>query len=745
MKRCIKGRTSETKTENLFRGFYGVKTFIEKSAIPRECGFKSKNDGKHIGYPDFYRAEEDVSFIVEAKPNDHVAACNEVQFYLAHNELQCDLIGLAVSGQDVKHVEMTVFVRIDGSAPEQLLNTSAFVSLKDLVRAYRNKKYGDSVTDEGLMVVLRDLNKEFHNEMHIKDTERSLFFAGIMIALKDKNFYNTYQHIGRAEGLSKTGSQKLIEAHNLNKAMIDAIESQIAQGVNNKSKEYNWRDRFSFIKNIDYPLVAYKALIKKVQERVFNPFKLEEKQDILARAYRIFLSRAGNVENRNIILTPDHIKQLMIALARIHVDDVVLDTCTGSGGFLMEAMDELIGQANHDTKKIAKIKSKQLIGVELDPTLFALACSNMFLHGDGRTNLIFRNSLLTPEDKDDKAFLRYIKSFKPNKVIINPPYENNGSILFTKQALEYMEPGGKLIIIMPTPTLNKNVGTGLTKEVLRMARLDFVIKMPNNLFSEQKRSVNTSIFGFTKGRHLSQDEVVFYNMDDDGFVSVQHKGRVDKHDRWEGIFENVVMRLVFNKKVDAEYESRVLFDGGKIYPYGVRKNATGKANLMKVSDLFDFEKGALASEDAVDGAYAFVTASKEYKTHETYDHDGESIVYAVSAGGSLGRAHYVSGKYIASNLCLILTPKDPKRFPINLQFYAHYFNAIRRKLVNDLADGTSKPTIRKDDLAEYMIEYIPKKKQDAYVAKFCPIIADLTEKLHIAEEDCVNGMRRLMQ
>lgn len=29
----------------------------------------------------------------------------------------------------------------------------------------------------------------------------------------------------------------------------------------------------------------------------------------------------------------------MVELARLNVKDVVLDTCTGSGGFLMEAME----------------------------------------------------------------------------------------------------------------------------------------------------------------------------------------------------------------------------------------------------------------------------------------------------------------------------------------------------------------------------------------------------------------------
>lgn len=34
-----------------------------------------------------------------------------------------------------------------------------------------------------------------------------------------------------------------------------------------------------------------------------------------------------------------------------------------------------------------------------------------------------------------------------------------------------------------------------------MAKLDFVIKMPFNLFSEQGRFVNTLIFGFTKAKN----------------------------------------------------------------------------------------------------------------------------------------------------------------------------------------------------------------------------------------------------
>lgn len=72
--------------------------------------------------------------------------------------------------------------------------------------------------------------------------------------------------------------------------------------------------------------------------------------------------------------------------------------------------------------------------------------------------------------------------------------------------MNYLEPGGKLVIIMPTPTLTHNQG-GLTEKVLSMAKLEYVIKMPNKLFSEQKRTVNTSIFQSTRTRcHLSCKE-----------------------------------------------------------------------------------------------------------------------------------------------------------------------------------------------------------------------------------------------
>ncbi|MCD8213499.1 MAG: N-6 DNA methylase [Campylobacter sp.] len=550
---------------------------------------------------------------------------------------------------------------------------------------------------------LLKINKKLHNGNKVRDTDRSLFFSGIMIALTNTNFRKTYKDI---QAPTK-GRTPRTQSHYLNEAILSSIEMQLKNKINNNlSKEIEWKDSFSFIKTIDFSLDEYKELILLIENEIFIPFKNDEKQDILGKAYKIFLHRSGKIDNKNIILTPDHIKSFMIELARLSIDDVVIDTCTGTGGFLMEAMEILVDLVKNDTKKIKQIKEKQLIGFEVDRVLFALACSNMFLHGDGKSNLFFRSSLIDDSNQHlvqvrDNQLLRKIRSLKPTKCIINPPYENNNPIKFTKQALEYLEPNGKLIIIMPRTTLQNNIQA--TQEILENAKLDFIIKMPENLFREQSRTVNTAIFGFTKTRHQNNDKTIFYTLKDDGLVSIQHKGRVDKFNKWSGI-KNDILNVILS--MPKKYQKRILDDDRNIDLVGFKES---KDKTIMLGDIFDFKKGSLASENNTKGKYTFITASEEYKTHNVSTHNCEALIYAVSASGSLGRCHYFNGEFIASNLCVILTPKE--NVEVEMKFYAKYLNSLREQIVDELADGTSKLTIDIEALKRYKIKSISIEKQ----------------------------------
>ena len=254
---------------------------------------------------------------------------------------------------------------------------------------------------------------------------------------------------------------------------------------------------------------------------------------------------------------------------------------------------------------------------------------------------------------------------------------------------------------MPRTTLKNNIEA--TKKILEIAKLDFIIKMPENLFREQDRTVNTAIFGFTKTRHQNNDRTIFYTLKDDGLVSIQHKGRVDKFGRWQNI-KNEMLEVI--SSTPQTHQKRILDDDRNLDLIGINELEEGYVSL---GDLFDFKKGTLASENNIDGEFTFITASEEHKTHKEYSDDCEALIYAVSASGSLGRCHYFKGKFIASNLCVVLTRK--KGVKAELKFYAKYLNAIRPQIVEALADGTSKLTIDVDELKKYKIKEVDIKQQ----------------------------------
>lgn len=748
-------KISETIAENIFRDFYGNDIFIEKTAIPNEYGFKSKNKTGKKGYPDFLYDTNEYIIVVEAKANDQKTAEDELQFYMNNNEINKDIIGIAISGQSKKDYYATYFIKdVKNDILDRLNVDRNLLTLDNINKIYKRYRYKSLTTTQHLNKILSNINEEFQNA-GIRDTERSLFFSGIMIALKDNTFRNIYKSINKPEQKEQRYNiTKLSEAHYLNENIIEAINRQLNSKINNMSKEYNWKDKFSFIKNIDYSLIKYINLINNIEDNIFIPFENEEKQDVLGKAYKIFLSRAGKVDNKNIIITPDHIKSLMIKLANLNIDDVILDTCTGTGGFLMESMETLIKLAKGNNDKINKIKENNLIGFENDPVLFALACSNMFLHGDGRTNLIFRSSILDYNkeyliDSNYEELFNYVKSKKPTKIIINPPYESNKPIKFVLNAIDYLEQNGKLIIIMPTPTLTHNIDI-VKNNILNRATLDFVIKMPEKLFSEQKRTVNTSIFGFTKEPHINSKSVVFYNLKDDGFISIQHKGRIDLLNDWKNKEEQIINSVINKNEIDNICENRIIFNNSEVNFNGFRKSKNSKYKIVKIKELFKNNGfGSLPSEnfDILDNSnenkYDFITASSEWKKYNSYDYDCEALVYAVSASGSLGRTHYVNGKFIASNLCIVLTKNKKSKLDINLKFYKYYLESIKEQIKDDISDGSSKLTIKPSDLMEYYIEYIPIKIQNDFYNKYIFPYELLENKLKSSKENLSNMLAKI--
>jgi type I restriction enzyme S subunit len=128
-------------------------------------------------------------------------------------------------------------------------------------------------------------------------------------------------------------------------------------------------------------------------------------------------------------------------------------------------------------------------------------------------------------------------------------------------------------------------------------------------------------------------------------------------------------------------------------------------SLMRIDEIFTFEKGVLQSSKCVPGEYDFITASSDWKTHNEYTHDCEALIFAAAASGSLGRTHYVNGKFISSDLCFIITPKDQENLPVDLKFYHILFSELKDEIVRNTKAGTSKEAIGLGSFGKYELPY----------------------------------------
>ena len=176
------------------------------------------------------------------------------------------------------------------------------------------------------------------------------------------------------------------------------------------------------------------------------------------------------------------------------------------------------------TTKAKEIKSQQLFGIEFDREIYALACANMLIHKDGKTNL-------KQMDSRTEEASNWIKEKGITKVLMNPPYENKfGGMKVVENVLDSVPSKTECAFLLPDKKLEKN--KGITKRILQNHRLRKIIKLPEKLFSE---GVTTSVFIFTSGVPQNGKEIFGCYMAEDGLETVKNKGRHDVKNKWAGI------------------------------------------------------------------------------------------------------------------------------------------------------------------------------------------------------------------
>ena len=367
----------------------------------------------------------------------------------------------------------------------------------------------DTIDKQHIYNLTKRINDCLHTEFGIKNLYHRMIFTACALvakrygALLVENMDFTLMKNSILSTLSKSLEES--RKQNLKLDLLTEVYAEIKMNNTTNQEAINnfisWVSEISDCVNSDY----WNG--EDVMGIFFNEFNRYKKK-----------SESGQV------FTPDHITSFMYRLIEVNQNDKVLDAACGSGAFLVKAMCNMMKEAGGiNTKKASKIKDTQLFGIEFDREIFALACANMLIHKDGKTNLEHL-------DSRTQVACDWIKSKSITKVLMNPPFESKyGCLTIVENVLKNVPRNTKCAFILPDKKLEKDKKG---RNLLKHSTLEKIIKLPEKVFSE---GVTTSIFIFTAGVPQNDKEIFACYIEEDGLETVKNQGRQDIKDRWQSI------------------------------------------------------------------------------------------------------------------------------------------------------------------------------------------------------------------
>lgn len=569
-----KARKNEAKTDlDLYNYIKDERQYAEKwmvkktsNSFVQEClDISSKSGSGFRGEPDliYINDKKNLLILIENKPTikDHSSktgsnpkayAVDGIKHYLSHfsNERLSTLksttkkyfenwsiVGIAFSGDihDKYNHLISTFILAENEIKD--IETQEILDEEDYLAFFEN------IDLENISKNISKSSREINRMLRALDSQkRPVLLSGLMICLYDKdNVSNDFKN-----SYSNWNSTNIIR--NIPTTISDIL---VAEGIDDdKIKVLVNELTFITTDNDLNSSEILKEILNELENNVIPLFNKQTNYDIIGKFYEEFLRYAGvaNVK-KGIVLTPSHITKLFTELVEIKTNDVILDTCCGTGAFLIAGMNKLVSEIENSTltnkkDKINKLKQNQLVGFEKSSTMYSLAISNMLFRGDGKSK-IFNVDAFSSKADDILEKLQQ-EGINPSIGFINPPYGGrNNSANPTKKEIQFLE---KLldsvsrfgVIIAPLSTYFKDDID--RNRILSKHTLKYVINMPGELF-QPNASTHTAIAVFETNLPHNNKNVVFYNLVEDGLVLSKHRGRTDVLNKWPLIKKDMFNRI----------------------------------------------------------------------------------------------------------------------------------------------------------------------------------------------------------
>lgn len=280
------------------------------------------------------------------------------------------------------------------------------------------------------------------------------------------------------------------------------------------------------------------------------------KTDLLGDAIESALSEQGGTKDVGLYRTPDHVRQMMVAMVDPDFKDTIFDPACGTGGFLFDAFQYVLEKAGKDEnwpserahkeikayfkKYFSKIESEMpsnsmantfyrvgISGIEYLGMIRKMAAINLYIRGLNPANIEQGDSLdlYNPNvEANDKSI-----------VIANPPFgakldqpaypnvweeypKTDSTTLFVKLMFNHLRTGGKCAVVVSEGflTWDNEAAREMRKLLLEEANLKAIISLPQGVFvSKNGQGAKTSILYFEKGEPTKN--IWFYKITNDGY------------------------------------------------------------------------------------------------------------------------------------------------------------------------------------------------------------------------------------
>ena len=550
----VNERITESIVRKHFEKFQGDLIIEEQKSVNPRIDKLLKNASKKgtgVGKPEFLisiKSNPNLIIVIECKyeKTKHQSAegnkyadyaVDGVKLYSKYLSKDFDVIAIAVSGNAKSFLVSSFIQTKDGEFSPAF--SDELLPLNDYIKGFEisPQKFRQDY------IKLIEFSKKLNDKLHILkilEGQRSLLISCILIGLENKSFRQSYRLHDSPRELAD--------------GLVNTVVNELSKAQIGAAKIENLKIQFSFIRTdttLSTQDKVLEQLIDEIDENINSFIKTHEYFDVLGQLYIEFLRYANSDKGLGIVLTPPHITDFFAQVAQVNKNSIVYDNCTGTGGFLIAAMKQMIVDAKGNQETIKKIKASQLIGVEYQAHIFALAISNMYIHQDGKTNIINGSCF-------ERDVIRAIQEKKPNVGMLNPPYKSDKKndveeLEFVLNNLECLTDGGVCLAIIPMQCALSTNGRikELKDRLLKKHTLEAVFSMPDELFFNSDVNVVSCIMVFTAKKPHPQDKETFFGYyKDDGFQKRKLKGRVDIYGKWNDICQKWISTYQNKKTVN---------------------------------------------------------------------------------------------------------------------------------------------------------------------------------------------------